>query len=434
MSKNQMKEWDVRSVWHPFTQMREYAREEILVIEGGEGNYLIDADGRRYLDGVSSLWVNIHGHRKKEIDRAIVDQLGKIAHSTLLGVTNRPAVELAKKLVEIAPHEAKQASPLRHVFYSDNGSTAVEVALKIAFEYWQLAGKKERQRFVSFKDSYHGDTIGAVSVGHIELFHEIYRPLLFPTFQAPSPKDPECLACVEDLFKREGGRIAGLIIEPLIQAAGGMIVQPSGFIKKLKALCEKYEILFIADEVATGFGRTGTMFACEQEGVAPDLLCLAKGLTGGYLPLAATLATDEIYNAFLGDYSEFKTFFHGHSYTGNALGCAAALANIEIFEKEKVIEGLSSKIKLLEESLKPFRKLPHIIEVRQKGLMVGIEVGPYPLEKRIGHKISLEARKKGLLIRPLGNVIVLMPPLSVTQEEILSMTSVVHDSIQEVCR
>jgi adenosylmethionine---8-amino-7-oxononanoate aminotransferase len=421
-----LSEWDRSFVWHPFTQMKEYAGEDVLVIERGEGNYLVDTEGRRYLDGVASLWVNVHGHRRKEIDEAVKAQLDKIAHSTLLGVTNEPAVRLAKKLVEIAPQG------LKYVFYSDNGSTAVEVALKIAFEYWQLKGRKTKQKFVSFQDSYHGDTLGAVSVGHIELFHEVYRPLLFPTFQAPSPRDPKCLEWVEAIFKKESGNIAGLIIEPQIQAAGGMIVQPDGFLKKLKALCESHDVLFIADEVATGFGRTGTMFACEQEGVVPDLLCLAKGLTGGYLPLAATLATDEIYQAFLGDYGEYRHFFHGHSYTGNPLGCAAALANLEIFDKERVIESIQPKIRTMEEALKRFREIPQVKEVRQKGLMVGIDLGDLPPEKRVGHKIGLAARKKHVLIRPLGNVIVLMPSLSVTEDEILFLTAVIHDCLREV--
>ena len=426
MGDSDLKDWDKQYVWHPFTQMKEYAGEEILVVERGEGNYLIDTEGKHYLDGVASLWVNIHGHQKKEIDQAIKDQLGKIAHSTLLGITNEPAVRLAKKLVEIAP------SGLNHVFYSDNGSTAVEVALKIAFEYWQLKGKKKKQKFVSFADSYHGDTLGAVSVGHIELFHEIYRPLLFPTHRAPRPTEEASLEWVEELFKREGDQIAGCIIEPLIQAAGGMFVQPEAFLKKLGELCKKYEVLFIADEVATGFGRTGTMFACEQEDVVPDLFCIAKGLTAGYLPLAATLATDEIYNAFLGDYAEFKTFFHGHSYTGNPLGCAAAMANLEVFEKEKVIEGLKPKIQTMARSLERLRDIPQVKDIRQKGLMVGIEVGPFPLEARIGHKICMSARKKKLLIRPLGNTLVLLPPLSITEDEILFMTSVVYDSLREV--
>ncbi len=423
MTKDQLKSWDKQHIWHPFTQMKEYADEDNLVIESGEGNYLIDTEGKRYLDGTSSLWVNVHGHRKKEIDDAIKVQIDKISHSTLLGVTNAPAIQLAKKLVDITPQG------LNHVFYSDNGSTAVEVALKIAFEYWQLRGKKEKQKFVSFKDSYHGDTLGAVSVGYIELFHEIYRPLLFPTHQAPSPSDPNCLKWIEDLFKKESNQIAAVIIEPLVQAAGGMMVQPDGFLEKLRELTKRYQVLFIADEVATGFGRTGTLFACEQEKVVPDLLCLAKGLTGGYLPLAATLTSSEVYEAFLGDYSEYKTFFHGHSYTGNPLGCAAALANLEIFEKEKIIQNLPGKIKTMTEALKRISNLPKVKNIRQKGLMVGIEIGPTPLEERRAHKICLAARKKHLLIRPLGNIIVLMPPLSITEDEINFMCAVVSDEI-----
>ncbi len=432
MGLEDLTQWDSRFVWHPFTQMKEYAGDENLVIDRGEGNYLIDTRGRRYLDGVASLWVNVHGHRKKEIDEAVKAQLDQIAHSTLLGVTHPQAVRLAKKLVGICPVGATGRSPLQHVFYSDNGSTAVEVALKIAFEYWQLKGRKTKQKFVSFKDSYHGDTLGAVSVGHIELFHEIYRPLLFPTHQAPSPRDPTCLDWIEKLFEKESQSLAAVIIEPLIQAAGGMIVQPDGFLRRLKELCVEHDVLLIADEVATGFGRTGTLFACEQEGVAPDLFCLAKGLTGGYLPLAATLTTSEIYEAFLGDYSEFKTFFHGHSYTGNPLGCAAALANLEIFEKEKVIETIQPKIRTMTDALRRFKEISQVKEVRQKGLMVGIDLGDLPSEKRICHKIGLAARKKHVLIRPLGNVIVLMPPLSITEDEILFLTAVVYDSIREI--
>ncbi len=422
---DKLRQWDVGAVWHPFTQMKEYAGEEVLVIDRGEGNYLVDTEGRRYLDGVASLWVNVHGHRKKEIDDAVKAQLDKIAHASLLGATNEPAVRLAKRLAGL--------TSLPRVFYSDNGSTAVEVALKIAFEYWQLKGLKKKQKFVSFRDSYHGDTLGAVSVGHIELFHEVYRPLLFPTFQAPSPRDPKCLEWVENLFQKESENIAGLIIEPLIQAAGGMIVQPDGFLRELRGLCEKYEVLFIADEVATGFGRTGTMFACEQEDVVPDLLCLAKGLTGGYLPLAATLATTEIYEAFLGDYGEYRHFFHGHSYTGNPLGCAAALANLEIFKKEKTIEAIQTKISTMAGALRRFQEIPQVKEIRQKGLMVGIDLGDLSPEKRIAHKIGLAARKKHVLIRPLGNVIVLMPPLSITEDEILFLTAVVYDAIREMC-
>lgn len=425
MNSDEMKKIDQTLIWHPFTQMKEYAETEVLLIERGEGNYLIDSEGKRYLDGVASLWVNIHGHRKKEIDTALKNQIDKIAHTTLLGTASPPSIELAKKLIEITP------TSLNHVFYSDNGSTAVEVALKIAFEYWQLKGKKKKQMFVSFQDSYHGDTLGAVSVGHIELFHEIYRPLLFKTFQMPSPRDPRCLEIFENLLKEKKEEVAACIIEPLIQAAGGMIPQSKGFLKKLEMLCKKYEVLLIADEVATGFGRTGKMFACEHEAVAPDLFCIAKGLTAGYLPLAATLSTSEIYNAFLGDYSEFKTFFHGHSYTGNALGCAVALANLEIFEKEKVLESLSAKIECLQKSLTAFGQVRQVRQVRQVGLMVGIEL--QESKTRISHQVILATRKRGVILRPLGSVIVLMPPLSITNEEIEFLVKVVKESIEEVC-
>ncbi len=435
-----LKNLDKEILWHPFTQMKEYASEENLLIEKGEGNYLIDSEGNRYLDGTASLWVNVHGHRKKEIDEALKAQIDKIAHTTLLGIASAPSIELAEKLIQIAPRGESQESTLNHVFYSDNGSTAVEVALKIAFEYWQLKGRSTKQKFVSFLDAYHGDTLGAVSVGHIELFHEIYRPLLFKTFQAPSPQNLDCLVWLENLFKEKSEEIAACIIEPLLQAAGGMIVQPVGFLKKLEKLCRKYEILLIADEVATGFGRTGKMFACEQEQVVPDLLCIAKGLTAGYLPLAATLTSSEIYQAFLGDYSQFKAFFHGHSYTGNALGCAVALANLEIFENEKVLEKLPEKIRAMKESLQSLNSNSHVKEIRQCGLMAGIELvrdkqkgDAYPSEERIGHQVILAARRRGIILRPLGSVIVLFPPLSINLEEIKTMVQVLKESIEEVC-
>lgn len=443
MSKSEtekLKSLDQQILWHPFTQMKEYANEEVLLIERGEGNYLIDSEGRKYLDATASLWVNVHGHRKKEIDAALKAQIDKIAHTTLLGIASTPSIELAQKLVEIAPRDAAGQKKLQHVFYSDNGSTAVEVALKIAFEYWQLKGRKTKQKFVSFLDAYHGDTLGAVSVGHIELFHEIYRPLLFKTFQAPSPKNPDCLSRLENLFKEKSEEIAACIIEPLLQAAGGMIVQEKGFLKNLESLCGKYEVLLIADEVATGFGRTGKMFACEHEQVVPDLLCLAKGLTAGYLPLAATLTSSEIYQAFLGEYVEFKAFFHGHSYTGNALGCAVALANLEIFEKEQVLQIIPEKILILQESLEKLSSNSHVKEIRQCGLTAGIELlrdkqkgEAYPLEDRVPHQVVLAARRRGVVLRPLGPVLVLFPPLSISLEEIKTMVQVLKESIEEVC-
>jgi adenosylmethionine-8-amino-7-oxononanoate aminotransferase len=463
----QLEEWDKNYIWHPFTQMKEWLAESNLIIEKGKGSYLYDIHGNKYLDGVSSLWVTVHGHRKREIDNAIKEQLGKVAHSTLLGLSNVPAVELAKKLVEIAPQPTltptlslrarenrltSHVSRLTKVFYSDSGSTAVEISLKIAFQYWQNRGFKNKTRFLTFKNAYHGDTIGSVSLGGMDLFHEIYRPLLFQTIQVNSPycyhchldmAYPSCkIAClkeVEDTLKARHKEVAALVIEPLVQGAAGMLVQPEGFIKGLRELCDRYNILMIADEVATGFGRTGRMFACEHEGIVPDILCIAKGITGGYLPLAATLTTGEVYNAFLADYKEFKTFFHGHTYTGNPLACAAAMANLDLFEKEETLKRLQPKVALLEEGLKKFQSLSHVGDVRQKGFMVGIELvksketkEPYPIEKRMGHRVILEARERGAILRPLGNVIVLMPPLSIREAELKRLLKITYESIEAV--
>ena len=438
---------DKKHLWHPFTQMREWEKETPLIIERGEGNYLIDTNGRKYFDGTSSLWVNVHGHRKKEINDAIKKQIDKISHSTLLGLGNVPSIELAKKLVKITP------KGLTKVFYSDNGSTAVEIALKMAFQYWQqlrTPNSELRTKFVAFTGAYHGDTFGSMSVGEIDVFVEKYKPLLFPTYKADYPycyrcpigkAYPSCtIACIkkfEDILKKHHKEIAGCIIEPIVQGAAGMIVAPHGFLKKVRGLCTRYNILLIADDVATGFGRTGKLFACEHENVMPDFLCLAKGITGGYLPLAATLTTEKIYKAFLGKYKELKTFFHGHTYTGNPLGCAAALANLNIFKKEKTIQKIQPKIKLLSELLADFKYLPHVGDVRQKGLIAGIELvknkktkEPYQLEQRVGHKVCMEARKYGVLIRPLGNVIVIMPPLSIITAEIKKMTGIIYRCIK----
>ena len=444
--ERRLEEWDKRYLWHPFTQMKDYEAQEPLIVERAEGVYLVDIHGRRYIDGVSSLWVNVHGHRHPSIDRAVREQLERVAHSTLLGLSNPPAIELAKRLVEIAPEG------LTRVFYSDNGATAVEVALKMAFQYWQHKGERQRTRFISFENAYHGDTLGAVSVGGIDLFHRIFSPLLFPTYRVKAPycyrcpeglQYPGCeLACLRDLeetLKRHHRECAALIIEPVVQGAAGMIVHPPGFLRRVRELCTEYGVLMIADEVATGFGRTGRMFACEHEGVAPDLMCVAKGITGGYLPLAATLTTEEIYEAFLGEYHEFKTFFHGHTYTGNPLACAAACANLEVFEKERTLERMATKVELLAERLKEFWSLPHVGDVRQRGFMVGVELvadretkEPFPPQMKAGQKVILEARRQGVVIRPLGDVIVLMPPLAIPEGELERLVKVVHDAIEKV--
>jgi len=444
---HRLEKLDKKYIWHPFTQMQEWEKEPQLIIESGKGCTLTDVHGKRYIDGVSSLWVTVHGHRKKEINAAITKQLGKVGHTTLLGLSNVPAVLLAEKLVKIAP------KGLSKVFYSDSGSTSVEIALKIAFQYWQQKGPQFQKKtgFLSLTEAYHGDTIGSVSVGGIELFHATYKPLLFPTYKIESPhcyrckyglSYPECqktcLVHAERTIQKYASVTAALIIEPLVQGAAGMLMQPPGYLKKIRELCTKNNVLLIADEVATGFGRTGKMFACEHEQVAPDILCIAKGITGGYLPLAATLTTDEIYGGFLGESREFKTFFHGHTYTGNPLACASAIASIDLFRKEKILSKLQPKISYLAKGLKQLRALEHVGEVRQKGFMAGIELvnnrltkEPYPMNAKIGYRVTLECRKQGLIIRPLGNVIVFMPPLSISLKELQRSLQILHAAIND---
>jgi adenosylmethionine-8-amino-7-oxononanoate transaminase len=469
--KQFLEDADRKYIWHPFTQMKEWVNEDPVIITEGKDWLLRDDKGRWYIDGVSSLWVNIHGHRKQEIDDAIRAQLDKIAHSTLLGLSNVPAIELAERLAGIIgqalggrgtpawvpsfaaaqksgqasrPGQAQGPAPTK-VFYSDNGSTSVEVALKMAFQYWKHRGVEGRNSFLSLNNAYHGDTLGAVSVGGIDIFHSAFGPLLFRTFKAPSPycyrcelgcEYPGCrLACLarmEEVLKEHRDEIAAVIIEPLVQAAGGMIVSPPGYLKGVRELCDRYEVLFIADEVATGFGRTGKMFACEHEEVVPDLLCLSKGITGGYLPLAVTVATEEIYGAFLGEFKDLKTFFHGHSYTGNPLACAAALACLDIFEKEGTIKNIQPKIELFETRLGEMSALRRVGNVRNRGLMAGVELvkdcktkEPFPWEEKAGWKVVNKAREEGLLIRPLGNVIVIMPPLSISLADLDRMLDII---------
>lgn len=417
-----------------------------VIITEGRGAYLKDINGKWYLDGVSSIWVSVHGHRKKEIDEAIKDQIDRISHSTLLGLSHPPAAMLAAALIKITP------GGLTRVFYSDNGSTAVEIGLKMAFQYWQHKGHSNKTRFLSLNNAYHGDTIGAVSVGGIDIFHKIFSPLLFNSFRAPSPycyrcelgrKYPSCkrycLEKMEDIMKKNHESIAAVIIEPLVQGAGGMITSPPGYLRRVRSLCRKYDILMIADEVATGFGRTGRMFACEHENVTPDIMCLAKGITGGYLPLAATITSDKIFRAFLGEYEELKTFFHGHTYTGNQLACAAAIANLGLFRKEKTIQNMQDKVSLLKKELEKISDLAHVGDIRQRGFMAGIELVKdrktkkmYPLKDKISWKVCSRAREKGLIIRPLGSVIVLMPVLSVSGNEIKSLVRTTAEAIKEV--
>jgi adenosylmethionine-8-amino-7-oxononanoate aminotransferase len=379
---------------------------------------------------VSSLWVTIHGHRKQELDDAVRAQLDKVAHSTLLGLANVPSIELAERLVRIAP------AGLTRVFYSDSGSTAVEVALKIAFQHQRQRGRGEKKKFLALTEAYHGDTLGSVSVGGIDLFHEIFHPLLFNVLRV----EPQ-IEKLERMMAEHGHELAALVVEPLVQGAAGMLLQPPGFLRAARALCDQHDVLLICDEVATGFGRTGTMFACEQEGVRPDLLCLAKGISGGYLPLAATLATDAVYQAFLGEYAEKRTFFHGHTYTGNPLACAAGIASLEVFERERVIDKLQPKIALLQARLaEQIAPLGHVLEIRQRGMMVGVELvrdratrEAYRYEEAIGARVCQAIRRHGVLLRPLGPVIVLMPPLSITEAQIEKLVTALRAGIVEVC-
>ncbi|MCL2330906.1 MAG: adenosylmethionine--8-amino-7-oxononanoate transaminase [Phycisphaerae bacterium] len=458
--KQRLIEWDRHYVWHPFTQHLLWNQVEPIVITGGDREFVFDADGRRYIDGHSSLWSNIHGHRRPEIDAAIRQQLDRIAHSTQLGLASPSAIELARQLVKISP------AGLNKVFYSDDGSTSVEVACKLAYAYWQHhseskcnepIGKSkhnepQRDRFIALRNAYHGDTLGAVSVGGIDLFHRAYSPLLFKTEFAPSPycyrcplgKTPETceLACaneIEKLLQEHRGRIAAVIIEPLVQAAAGMIVAPPGYLARVRQLCDHYKTLLIADEVATGFGRTGRMFACEHEAVSPDLLCVSKGLTGGYLPLAATLATNEIYDAFLGPIDSGRTFYHGHTFTGNPLGCAAALASLKIFEHDRVLEQLPEKIQLIASHLSRIAESPSVGDVRQLGMMAGIELvrdkttrESYSYGQQVGAKVCAHARQYGLIVRPLADTIVILPPLCISLENLEQMMQIIARCVAEV--
>jgi adenosylmethionine-8-amino-7-oxononanoate aminotransferase len=409
--------------------MDEYTSAKPLIIERARGCMLVDIDGREYIDGVSSLWCNLQGHRVPELDAAVRGQLERVAHSTLLGIANVPAIQLARRLVEMAP------AGLTRVFFSDDGATAVEVALKMAFQYWRQCATPQpaKTQYLALQGAYHGDTLGDVSVGDLARFHHLFAPLLFPTIRAPIPycyRCPlglersrcrvDCVEVLEDLVQRHHETLAAVVIEPLVQAAAGIITAPAGFLRRVREVTRAHHVLLIADEVAVGFGRTGTMFACNEEDVVPDFLCLAKGLTGGYLPLAATLTTEPVYQAFLGRPEEGRTFYHGHTFTGNPLGAAVALANLERLATAAVLEGVPARAERLRWHLDRLAQLPHVGDVRQKGLMAGVELvqdratkQPFPPERRTGMQVCRAARDQGVLIRPLGDVLVIMPPLTI---------------------
>ena len=442
-----IKRLDHAHLWHPFTPMQLWFEDDPVVIVAATGHELIDDNGKHYLDGVSSLWCNVHGHNRPELNAAITDQLQRVAHTTLLGLTNVPAVLLAERLSSLVP------AGLTRVFYSDAGATAVEAALKMTLQFWQLSGQPSKTRFGSLVDAYHGDTLGAVGVGYADTFHRFYRTVLPDTLRLTPPhllrwrnrlSQTEALeqAIAEATLNisEQADTLAAIIVEPLMQGAAGMWPHQPTYLRALRDITKKTDVLLIADEVATGFGRTGSMFACEQADITPDLLCLAKGITGGYLPLAATVATDEIHAAFLGSPQEGKTFFHGHTYTGNPVACAAALASLDLFISDQTLEKLGPKIVSLTQQLDHhIRPLPHVADVRQCGVMIGIELAadtetrtPYETSERMGAQVCLEARHRGVIIRPLGDVVVLMPPLSIHHSEIDRLISVVRDAIVAV--
>jgi len=421
-----LKQLDHQVMWHPFTQMAEWTP---TVIASGDGNYLVDTDGNRYLDGVSSLWCNLHGHRHPRLDRALRDQLDRIAHATFLGLSHEPGIQLGAALVEVAP------PGLTRVFYSDSGSTAVEIALKQSFQYWQVRGQPSKQRFLRVGEAYHGDTLGAVGVGGIELFHRIFGPLLVRSIAIPTPAGTDgaaSLRALEQQLAAHGSEIAAFVMEPLVQGAAGMLVHPKGFLAAASALCRRYSVHLIVDEVATGFGRTGALFACEHEGVSPDFLCLAKGISGGYLPLAATLSTEEIYAAFLGRRDELKQFFHGHTYTANPLACAVGIESLAVLRESSLPNALV-RIPEMTAALARIAGIAGVAATRQCGLMGGIELEAQP-GRALGAEVCDRARGHGVMLRPLGDVLVWMPPLSLQAGELSLLEQATRAAIGEVLR
>lgn len=449
-TSSQLRDWDNSHVWHPFTAMQAYREEGAPIIESGDGFEVIDIEGRRYLDGTSSLWCNVHGHRVSAIDQAIREQLDRIGHSTLLGLGSSPSIELARMLVERVP------GGLTKVFYSDSGATAVEAALKIAVQSHRQkpGGGEDRTLFAAIGGGYHGDTLGAVSVGRVERFHSMYGGLLFPTIMLPCPSGyrlPEghdaarwlahCEAELERVIAEHRHELAALIIEPLVQGAAGIQIHPPGYLRKIREVTRRHGILLIADEVAVGFGRTGTLFACEQEQVEPDMLCLGKGISGGYLPLAATLCTDAIFENFLGPPEAGRTFYHGHTYTGNALGCAAAIASLRLFEQNHVLENVNANAVLIERELAPLLSHPHVGEVRQCGILIGIELvqdrstkQAFSSKLRMGHQVTLAARRRGAIIRPIGDVVTLIPAPAMPEGQVRRLCQTLLESIDEATR
>jgi adenosylmethionine-8-amino-7-oxononanoate aminotransferase len=443
-TREQLLEWDRRHYWHAFTQMAEY---EPLVIARAKGCRVYDIDGRSYLDGASSMWCNVHGHRHPRIDAAVREQLERVAHCTSLGMGSETSVRLARRLAELAP------ANLGHVFFSSDGSSAVEVALKMAFQYWRQCANPQpkKTKYIALAEAYHGDTIGSASVGGIARFHAIFKPLLFDVIRVPIP-DPRRLPGfspnaatahflneLETTLKAHHEEVAAMVIEPLVQCAAGMIMHPPGYLAGVRELTKRYDVLLVADEIAVGMGRTGTLFACDQEHVVPDFLCLGKGLSGGYLPLAATITNDEFYRAFLGEYREARTLHHGHTFSGNPLACAAALAALDVFDEEQTLQRLPAKVARLSDHHCRLAEHPHVATTRQRGLIGALELTadkanalPYPVHERRAWRVCRETLMRGVWLRPLGDVLYVMPPLSISIEEIDFLMETLGTAIENV--
>lgn len=436
---------DLKHVWHPCSQMKDYEEFPPIVIKSGKGIYLYDENGKEYIDAVSSWWVNLFGHANERISAALAEQAGRLEHVIFANFTHEPAVLLAEKLVEFTPEGLSKA------FFADNGSSAVEIALKMSFQYHKQKNKPNKTRFLALNNAYHGETLGALSVGGVGLYNEVFQPLLLNTIRAEGPDcfrcpfqeepgscDTPCISFIEEKLTDHHEELAAVIIEPLIQAAAGMKMYPPGYLKKLRQLCSRYDVHLIADEVAVGFGRTGTMFACEQAGISPDFMCLSKGLTGGYLPLSVVMTTDEVYDAFYDDYQTMKAFLHSHSYTGNPLACSVALEVLRIFEDERYIGQIQEKAAYMRKrATELFVHQSHVGEYRQTGMVGAIELvmekatnKPIPAEKRAGYQIYRIALEKGLLLRPLGNVLYFMPPYVISEREIDRMLKIANEAIQ----
>ena len=428
MTNHELMQEDLKYIFHPCTQMKDHEKLPLIPIKKGKGAYIEDFDGNKYLDCISSWWVNIFGHSNDYINKKIAEQLEDLEHVIFAGFTHKPAIDLVKRLVALTPE------PLKKVFFADNGSSAIEISLKMAFQYYKNAGES-RPLFVSLQNSYHGETMGALAVSDTGLYKDIYEDILIKTVQAKSPalySEDEAIADMDRVLKKHDGMVNSVVIEPLVQCAGSMKMYDATYITRLRKLCDKYGVFLIADEIAVGFGRTGTMFAIEQAGVSPDFMCLSKGITGGYMPLSVVLLTNEVYNSFYCDYNEGKSFLDSHSYTGNTLACAVANAVLDIFEKNNVIQNNKSKTALIEEMTQKFKKLPNVAEVRQRGLICAIELKGYSSNQRIGLKVFQEALKHGVYLRPLGNVIYFMPPYIFKHTELKKMIDTTFDIVKKL--